>query len=247
MNRQKGPGGLIVSGLTLLEALIALCVLSVILSAVYGSYRAVTGPIADLQPRMALEQEGRFFIQRLSRQLRCCYGGPADPGKRSLLNPKEMKPALSEEEPRLFQGGPMLTNDLLLQFVTTSNTLSRNSNPGCLAVVSYKVDPWQRVLLACEEVFGRPANKDARDWRVVLGDLREMELHYFDGAQWQTQWDSGVVGGLPRAVRIKFVLGSDQDDTIHSFTSVAPIRCSTFRKTGVESQASVRIDEKGNR
>jgi prepilin-type N-terminal cleavage/methylation domain-containing protein len=231
-------------GFTLLETLVALCALGLIMSAVYGSYRAVTSSIAGLQRRIALEQEGRFFVQRLSRQIRCCYGGRMDQGKRASLTQKGTKPIASpEEETRLFRGGSRTFDDALLQFVTTSSGISRKSSPGCLAIVAYKVDTWQHTLLACEEIYGRRGRDDDKDWRVILEGLQEIEFRYFNGVGWQTEWDSTLAGGLPRAVRIRLVLEPDQDNVPRCFTAVAPIRCGTPRKLDVGAERPPGVEE----
>jgi type II secretory pathway component PulJ len=226
-------------GFTLLETLVAACVLGLILSAVLGSYRAVTSSIAGLEPRIALEQKGRFFMQRLSRQIRCGYGGRVDQAKRSSPDQKGVKPAASPEQtPPLFRGGPTSSDEAVLQFVTTSSRLSRKSVAGCLTRVSYKVDRGRHALLACEELYGRRGqDKDEdKDWQVVLEDLQDIELCFSNGVEWQTQWDSTVAGGLPRAVRIRLVLQSDQDSMPRCFTSVAALRCGAPRKLGVDVQ-----------
>ena len=119
----------------------------------------------------------------------------------------------------------MSSDKAVLRFVTTSSRLSRKSVAGCLALVSYKVDPGRGALLACEELYGRRGNEEDKDWRVVLEDLQEIELHFFDGVDWQTQWDSNAAGGLPRAVRIRLMLQSDQDNGPRCFTSAVALRC----------------------
>jgi prepilin-type N-terminal cleavage/methylation domain-containing protein len=222
-------------GFTLLEILIAIFVLGLILSAVYGSYRAVTASMSELQPRIALDQQGRFFAQRLSRQIRCCYGGRRDQEKRSSLGQKDAPlVAPPEEEVRLFRGRPTMSDDIILQFATTSSALSRKSSLGCLSLVSYKVDKWQHTLLTCEEVYGRRGRDDDKNWRVVLEDLQEITFGYFDGADWQTRWDSNLAGGLPKAVRIRLVLQAQQESVPRCLTVVVPVRCSTLGRLPAE-------------
>jgi prepilin-type N-terminal cleavage/methylation domain-containing protein len=221
-------------GFTLVETLIAATVLGLILSAVYGSYWAVTSSIAGLEPKIALDQQGRFFVQRLSRQIRCCYGGPLDRIKRTSSDPNGAKPAApakkdAAEEMHFFRGGSLLPDGIVLQFVTTSSSLSRKSSPGCLALVSYKMDTGQHALLVCEELYGRRGEDADKEWRVIQEDLEEIEFRYFDGTDWQDQWDSRPAGGLPRAVRIKLVLRPEQDSASRCFTAVAALRCGAPR------------------
>ncbi|MCU0913265.1 MAG: prepilin-type N-terminal cleavage/methylation domain-containing protein [Planctomycetes bacterium] len=228
MEKRQGNGRRTQGGFTLLETLISLCVLGLILSAVYGSYRAVTGTVAGLQPGITLDQKGRFFVQRLARQIRCSYGGrvvaQAPP---SFSDQKDARPVVSQGGTCFFRGGGSSFDEALVQFVTTSNNLSRTSDPGGLAMVSYKLDAWQRALLVREEVYGRRGPENDRDWQVVLENVRDLELQYFNGTDWRTEWDANAVGRLPRAVRIRLELESEQDGRLLGFTSVAPIGCST--------------------
>ena len=135
-----------------------------------------------------------------------------------------------------------MSDDAILQFATTSSAISRRSSPGCLALISYKVDTWQHALLTCEEVYGRRGTEDDKDWRVILEDLQEIEFGYFNGVDWQTQWDSSLAGGLPRAVRIRLVLQSEQESVPRCLTSVVPVRCSTLGKLKAEVQESPRAE-----
>lgn len=232
-------------GFTLLEVLVALIVLGLLLGAVYGSYRAVTSSITDLQPRMSLDQKGRFFVQRLLRQVRCCYAGRQEQADRTTPDSNEVK-AESKDESPLFRGGRTLSDEVSLQYVTTSSSLNRGSNAGYLAVVRYKMDRSQRALLTCEEIYGRRSvNEDDWDWRMIVDGVSELELQYFDGAEWREEWDSNVAGGLPRAVRIKLTLESKEDGISASFTSTASIQCCTpvEMKTTVPQAAGAAADQ----
>ena len=219
-----------IRGFTLLEILVALSMLGLILGAAYGSYRAVTSSIVDLEPRLDLNQKGRFYIQRLTRQIRCCYGGRGDQAGRSVPDQNDVKRPASQEQMRFFQGSLPLSDGAMLRFVTTSSGLNRKSNIGSLAVVSYKVDALQHTMLTHEEIYGRQTNEGDEDWRVVLEDLVEIEFQYFDGKDWQEQWDSNVEGGPPRALRIKLALESKQDGASAHFASAILIRCFAPKK-----------------
>jgi hypothetical protein len=201
--------------------LVALAVLGIIMGAVYATHRAVTGSIVGIQPRMALGRNGRFFVQRLSRQLRCCYGGQPGWPSRPSRSRNDIEEGTEEEPAPLFRGGQTLTDDVLLAFVTSAAGLSRASDSGHLKRVSYKLDAWQHALLSREDEYRQPREDSDESWRLILEDVIEIELEYFDGTDWQDEWDSDLSGEPPRAVRVQLVLESEVGPSL-SFTSVAP-------------------------
>lgn len=237
----------LLSGFTLLEILVALAVLSMIMGVVYGSYRAVTSSIVSLQPRVAFEQKGRFFVQRLSRQLRCCYGGQFGRASRSTKRSRDGAEDAAEKRNVLFAGGQALSDDVLLAFVTSGIALSRESNLGHLKFVSYRLDSSRRVLLTCEDLYGQPRDTHDQDWHAILEDVVEIEFCYFDGTEWHDEWSSAVSEGPPRAVRVALVLESQGGQTF-SFAWVVPISCCTSKrsKSGVEKAATAYRNRTGN-
>jgi prepilin-type N-terminal cleavage/methylation domain-containing protein len=249
VTRKRPPKetGLATDGFTLIEILIALGVLGVIMSAVYGSYRAVTGSMVALQPRIALDQKGRFFVQQFSRQIRCCYGGRMTQAGRVSTDQNDPREAVSGRDAAFFQGGRAVFNDdTMLRFVTTSSSLNRAADAGHLAVVSYRVDKHRQVLLTREEVYGRHTDSEDDSWRVVLENLREIEFEYFDGTDWRSEWDSNHSGQLPKAVQIKLTLDGEKDHTA-SFVSVVPIRCPGPRGRRLPGQGSSDADTSRSR
>ncbi|MBN1507511.1 MAG: prepilin-type N-terminal cleavage/methylation domain-containing protein [Sedimentisphaerales bacterium] len=228
-------------GFTLLETLVALSMLTLILGAAYGSYRAVTGSIVDLEPRLDLHQKGRFFIQKLSRQIRCCYGGRGDQAARSAPDRNDVNEPALREQMRFFQGGLAASDDVMLRFVTTSRRLNRKSDIVSLAVVTYKMDALQHALLTCEQAYGRRTSGGDENWRAVLENVAEIEFQYFDGKDWRQRWDSQVEGGLPRAVRVAIVQESRQNHASARFTSIVPIRCFSPGRPNGQDKADRKV------
>lgn len=228
-------------GFTLVEILVALAVLGIIMGAVYATHRAVTGSILGIQPRMALDQNGRFFVQRLSRQLRCCYGGQPGWPSRPSGSRNDIEEGTEEESAPLFRGGQTLTDDVLLAFVTSATGLSRASDSGHLKLVSYKLDAWQHALLTREDEYRQPREDSDEGWHVILEDVVEIELEYYDGTDWQNEWDSDLSGGPPRAVRVKLVLESEVGQSF-SFTSVAPAARGPRKKPESQAQRAAVAD-----
>ena len=233
------------AGFTLLEILVALGVLGIIMSAVYGSYRAVSTSIVGLQPRIALEQRARFFLQQLGRQIRCCYGGRSNVSSPTTRQQNEEDARRSEKRPSLFQSGKTAAGDVLLRFVTSGGAMAWNLDSECLIVVSYKLDEKRRVLLTNEFVYGR-RDEDDEDWKIVLEDVVEIEFEYFDGVDWQSKWDSKVSGGPPRAVRVQVALESPERGVV-SFTTAASVLCCARPESRTRVQRSPDADKEAGK
>jgi len=244
--KRQRPHRRVPAGFTLLEILVALGVLGIIMSAVYGSYRAVSTSIVGLQPRIALDQTGRFFLQRLARQIRCCYSGRPNVSSRSTRQRNEEDSRASQERVSLFESGQTATDDIVLRFVTTGGVSTWKLDSECLIVVSYKLDKRRNVLLTDEQVYGQRDEDSEENWRVILEDVAEIEVEYFDGIDWQAKWDSDVSGGPPRAVRVRVVLESPEQSTA-SFTTVAPIRCCARRESKTREKKSSTADNESSR
>lgn len=215
------------AGFTLLEILIALGIVGLLMSALYGSYRAVADSILGVRPLIASDQKGRFFIQQLSRQIRCCYGGPLSQASQPSAGENRGAADLDGRRP-LFQGKETSQGEFLLRCVTSNGTRTQNLYPGCLTVISYRLDRWRHVLSVQEQLYGRRSEEDPEEERIVLEDVIEIELEYFDGKDWRSEWDSDTSRGLPRAVRVRLAMESQEGRRIE-LASVVPILCSDRR------------------
>ena len=221
------------AGFTLLEIVIALGIAGLLMSALYGSYRAVADSILGTRPQTILDRKGQFFIQQLSRQVRCCYSGPVNRLGQTIAREKRLSEDLADRV-ALFRSNVVSHDDILLRYVTYNGTMSQNRYPGCLIVVSYRLDRWRHVLSAREELYGRRSGQDEEDWRDVLEDVLEIKFEYFDGEDWDREWDSDESGGPPRAVRVRLVLESAQGHRTE-LASVIPIQCSGSRADSVRA------------
>ena len=199
-----------------------MAVLGILMSAVYGSYRAVADSVVELRPRILLEQKGRFFLQRFSRQIRCCYtayGVPMDHAGDDTD---------SEGGQRLFRSRQDSSDETTLEFVTAAGSGKQEMHPGCLMAVAYRWDAPRQALLTRECVYGRrTADDDGKqeNWRLLLDGVEDWQMEYFDGTDWQDTWDDAEVSNrLPRAVRVRFTLASERECAV-SFSTVVPVLC----------------------
>ena len=66
------------NGFTLVEILVAMAIIVVIVSLVYGSYFATSKSTQAYKSRIALFQQGRKVLRQMARQIRCSYAGTTE-------------------------------------------------------------------------------------------------------------------------------------------------------------------------
>lgn len=227
---------------TLVEMLIALSMLTLILGAVYGSYRAATESVAHCRPKSALQQQARIFLQRLTQQIRCCYAGRPVESDDSRHKARTAEEVLKKANPPLFVAKPIRPSQTFLRYITSAVTLRQNYGFGGLAIVSYRLDESGTILLRNERRYLADefeASDDDHEWFVVFENVSALEFEYFNGDKWLQQWDSNRMKGLPEAVRISLVFQPEGKSPI-SFVSAAPVVCRGDQKAKVTLQKTVR-------
>ena len=226
---------------TLLEILTALSILIIIMAAVYGSYRAVTLSVARCGPRSIIEQQARLFLYRLTSELRCCYAGRPDESgenisKQNLNNNEETR----QTKLPLFIARQAKAGQIFLQFVTSALGSVRNYNTGGLSIVSYKLDESGTTLLrnVRRYIEGIPDNNKDYKWIPVFANVKKVTLEYFDGQNWQNEWELESTKGLPLTVRIALTLENEQTGPL-SYVSSAYIMCRGFQTPEVTAAGAV--------
>ena len=239
---------------TILEILVALSMLALILTAVYGSYTAATTAVVHCKPKSALEQQARLFLERMTCELRCCFASRANEAREDSFDSRSGREVLQREEPPLFVGKDVSPGQTFLQFVTSAVISRQPYNIGGLATVSYRLDRSGTALLRSERRYVDRFENDDSDynWLVVFANVKSIMLDYFDGDKWEQQWDSDESMGLPNAVRISLVLDTEDTGPL-SFISAAHITCRvcqtpalTIQETTARGRDSVQGENASN-
>jgi len=225
------------SAFTILEILVALSMLVLILTAVYGSYTAATTAVAHCKPKSALEQQARLFLERMTCELRCCFASRANEAREDSFESRPGREVLQREEPPLFMGKDVSPGQTFLQFVTSAMISRQPYNIGGLATVSYRLDKSGTTLLRSERRYVDRFEKDDNDynWLVVFTNVKSIMLEYFEGEKWKQEWDSDEGMGLPNAVRISLVLDTEDTGPL-SFIAAAHITCRVCQTPAVTVQ-----------
>lgn len=187
-------------GFTLVEVLVAISILAILLTSVYGIFSSVSLARERLDADSAEYHRARVLFDRLGRELRGVYFRGRD---RNLV----------------FAGTS--ADDGTVELELTTSAVSPLSQTGTgIAKVRYLLVKDQedvaagRVLMRSEHpVLEQVDEKAAGMMRLVPG-IEAMTLRFYSNGQWQTEWDGGTAG-LPDLVEIALQLRSGGAEPIH--------------------------------
>lgn len=178
-------------GFTLVEVMVAIALISLIMTSVYGIFST----ISTTQKRLENESEGyhqaRMIFDRISRELRTSY-----------LNVNNERSAFTAD---IDSNG-----NNYLAFTSTS-ALTHGNAPGGLVRVRYQLDTQHekttgRLLRSAVPLF---VPDDPPSGQRLSSQVKQLEWRFFDGSDWQESWDSGVNHRLPHTVEMDMILQCD--------------------------------------
>ena len=208
-----------VSGLTLLEVLVALAVLSVVLTITYATFSATTGHINAARRGSEAFQTARIVMERLFLDLSSavvCKTDCEDASEKKLVRPFVCSGRIGANQ-----------SFSSLSFSTTAHLALTEESEGLdLTRIEYRLmeddETEGLTLVRLDDPF--PGNlRDTENRFLVIGEgLGGMELTFFDSRDREhLSWDSRKTpfeGALPGRVQLKFTV-LDSDGSEYSFTS----------------------------
>lgn len=232
---------------TLLEIIIALSMLVLILGSAFGAYTATARSLAHSKQTNALQQQAGIFLQSIASEIRCCYAGYED--KSLQLANKTIRTSEKKQrqqaKPSLFIGGKVSSGRSILRFVTSWVDPKREYSLGGLAIIEYMLDSTKNKLLRSKRRYigGFEIRRDNYNWLVILENVQNVTIEYFDGKDWFKEWDSNDKEGLlPQAVKISLVMQSEDIGSL-SFESTVRIVCRKKQSVGVTIQNTTESDK----
>jgi type II secretion system protein J len=215
------------SGFTLIETLIAMTIIALIMSMVYGSYAATTQSLERYDSQTACRERADLVLRLMVRQLRCAYTPNSDPNSEKQERQKQQAagPSLPVIQPPLvFRASGRNPYGEFLTFVTTAGPAAGMDRPQTLSFVSYRYDPTQATLSIRQyPCVGQPRDSSETAWIEVLDHVVDIAMEFHDGRQWQPSWSDRPPKRLPQAVRIALTLVDDQGRQHEAETSVPVI------------------------
>jgi general secretion pathway protein J len=210
------------TGFTLIEMLVALAIMSTIVTMVYGSYAATSRSLDIYNSRMACSERACLVLRLMARQLRCAYAPSPETGS-TQSSPQNSTPST---QPDAFRADAHEANGQILSFITTGGLDAGPDRSTALSHVLYRYDPSNGTLsIRCEPyVYQVDALQDPGGWRPILSGITGMDLQFYDGRQWLPKWDGGENRELPRAVKIAIAVINERGRD-HEFGTTVPIAC----------------------
>jgi general secretion pathway protein J len=182
------------TGFTLIEVLVAITLVSLVMTSVYGIF--VT--LSDTQKRLLADSEGyhqgRVIFDRMAREIRTCY---LDTGN-----------SLSD-----FISGENSLGQPYLEFSSTS-ALTSGDAPGGVVRVHYELetDLGKQVGTLYRSAQPLFIAEDLEQRQRISSDISALHWRFYDGNDWQDEWDSGETNTLPQTVEMRLTIHSDTRD-----------------------------------
>ena len=181
-------------GFTLVEILVAVALVALLLTTVYGVFNSVSAAKERLEAESEGYHQARVLFDRIGRELRGTY---FDVQKKDTL----------------FLGGTTtLDKNPYLELTTTAGTPYGGRNGG-ISTVSYELrsDPEAekgedtRVLMRKEYSYFDPEGEKREGYRLADG-IGEMKVRFYRKGQWVEEWNARTDGGLPELVEVTLSL-----------------------------------------
>lgn len=174
-------------GFTLLEVMVALVVTSIILGAVYGIVSAISSAKQDLDRDAEGFHQARVLFGRMAREIRSAYfvKGATD---------------------TLFRGGLDESRHYFLELTTTVTAPTLPLASG-ISEVRYALRedpdiPAGLLLLVRQERSLLPGGDAGKLENRLTGGVHAFRIRFFDGNQWQEDWDTALSNKLPQMVEL---------------------------------------------
>lgn len=185
-------------GFTLIEILIAISILAVVLTTIYGMFSSVTSVSDRLEADSAEYHRARVIFDRLGRELRGTYDPPG-------------------AQQHVFHSGTSPEGEVFLELTTSAVSPLSDVGTG-IALVRYTLAADRErgdglVLLRSERPWHMKTSATSQEgmMRFVPG-IDGMVLRFYANGDWTEGWDANNAG-LPELVEITLQLGGSGRQT----------------------------------
>lgn len=186
------------AGFTLIEILVAISIIAILMSAIYGIFTSVSVTKDRLDADSEAYHRARVIFDRLGREIRGAYVNP-------------------DNDSTLFRGGETSEGGTFLELSTTAVSPLSSEGTG-FALVRYaleddrEADDGSKVLLRMERPLLAGENINEQTAMRLAPGISVFRVRFYRDAAWHDNWDAAT-DGLPALVEVSLVTadGNDQD------------------------------------
>ena len=193
------------AGFTLVEVLVAVCLVTIILTTIYGVFSGVSAAKTRLEADSEAYHRARIIFDRLGREVRGAVpiGGADGKGVFRAGRDGGGRPILELTTTAVAQHGEAATGIALIRYSLAED---RERPRG------------QDVLLRSERsaLQSETTVANAGLMRLAPG-IEQLQLRFFNGSDWRDDWDAGQ-DSLPRLVELSLAM-VDVEGRSHRFFS----------------------------
>jgi general secretion pathway protein J len=237
------------SGFTLLEAMLAVTILGIVATALYGSFSSALRARAIAEDRIEVTRTGRSAVARITDDLTAAFypaaeGAPSTATSRFLSFPDGTDVAPLDnltfsavpDRPSGLVGRSTGQQTIAYFFPDTADRMRPDRpDPDAFDVVDFFAtfppryhlpdDAHPQRLLRRQEAAVGTGDLAPAPATLFLDNVASLEFRFYDGVEWRDDWDSGdrtYPSRLPRAVEIDLAL-YDATGGVHRFTTAVDL------------------------
>ncbi len=179
---------------TLVEVLVAITITVTVLTMISGTAWSTLQTVNVTSQRTDMAMETAALVRRLSEDLRgCLLNVTFSRAKLDLFDEDEMEPPTFYAESN--------GDEFMLKIYTTS-AITGPAMPAGVHQVQYRLDPGEATLERLQANIGQ-VELEELTWRKIADDMEYIEMRFFDGEEWEEEWDSNEQLGLPLAIQVR--------------------------------------------
>ncbi len=188
-------------GFTLVEVLVAITLLSLVLTTVYGVFTTLSATQKQLRSDSEAYHQARIIFDRFGREIRTCY-----------LDTGNDRSAFASGEDSL--GQPYL------EFSSTS-ALTSGDTPGGVTRVRYELETDLGETVGTLYRGAQPlfVSDDAVQRQRMSNQIKTVSWRFYDGSEWQEDWDSTTTRDLPQSVEMELTVHGSNGRDIELMTA----------------------------
>lgn len=185
-------------GFTLVEILVAISIGTILLTTIYGVFSSVSGARDRLETIGEEYHQARVLYDRLASEVRSGYFNSGNKQTRLV-------------------GGSNTQGHPFLEFSTTLSTPLFGGRAGGISLVRYEQLEMEREIRLYRNEWPLLRTQSEQDPQLLITGLKTFALRYYNGSDWQEEWDSQQIGALPKMIELTVEV--ELDDQVHSFLS----------------------------